>query len=1028
MLAPMSARHVCPAFIGRRDALAVAARQVAQARAGRASHLLVAGEAGIGKTRFGEAVAEPAASHGFRVLRGGCVRLGSGELPYAPIGEVLRSMAARLDPEVLVAVVADDDLVLGRIAPALRSDGAATIAAGPTPAARARVFTSLLGMLQRLSELAPVLLVVEDLHWADSASLDSLSFLLRSLHDERVAMLLTFRSDELHRHHPLRPWLGEVERLPTVARLELPPLRDDETRELVAAIVGGEPPDGLADRIHDRSDGNPFFIEELLASDGLGARSPGLPPSLRDVLLARVASVPDESQALLGVAAVAGRKVDAALLSAVAGMLPVAVDPAIEACLDRRLLVIDDDDRDGDGRPSDMLAFRHSLIREVVYDGLVPGERTRLHRAFAESLTVRALSSTSGEPGRWAEIAHHWDAARDDARAFETALRAAEEAEHAYAFTAALGQYRRALASWDRVADAEAIAGCDRIELLGRAATAAWLRGGRGQIPLLEAAIAEADARGDAPRGALLRGRLGFAQWATGEPPLADVAYREALSLLPAGPPSATRARTLAEFGQVLMLEGSDREAQRRCEEAVAMAREVGDRSVESHALNTLACVLADLGRCDRAAEAMEASLAIALDIGDPDDIGRAYENASETLAICGRDRRALELVREGVDRTTAMGMTVTYGPFISINGVVVARELGDWALAASLREAGRLEDPDPSAEAYLLARTVELAVGTGDWDVAASEIVRLGALLEQFPTEYQMTGPWASARAELALWEARPRDALEAVDAGLTRLERTEDRRYPLRLLPLGVRAAADLAEVARDRRDPRAAAEAGVVAASLRERTASAEAAVAEMDGGLAVELGAELATAAAEETRLRGASDPAAWRDAADRWRERERPYRRAYARWREAEVHLTLGDRVAATEALREAGGIATRLGARPLRDAVEALARRARIPLEPAVAEDALAEGVPALSAATELDAGDRAAAEFGLTPREREVLELVAEGLTNRQIAERLFISVYTAGVHVSRILGKLGVASRTEAAAVAYRLGMAGT
>jgi DNA-binding CsgD family transcriptional regulator len=412
----------------------------------------------------------------------------------------------------------------------------------------------------------------------------------------------------------------------------------------------------------------------------------------------------------------------------------------------------------------------------------------------------------------------------------------------------------------------------------------------------------------------------------------------------------------------------------------------------------------------------MERALAIAIDVGVPDDIGRAYHNATEILAICGRDERALELVHEGMGRARAMGMELTWGDFINLHGAVIAYGLGRWDEAARFIEAGLLEYPNPTPEIYALTRTVEFEVASGRWDAAAIQLARIGELVDGYEMEFQYTGPWSSARAELALWQKRPREAIAAVDDGLTRLERTEETRYRVRLLRYGTCAAAELAEIARDRRDPEAEAEARAVAGTLRARVAGAVAAVAEMDGGLALELTAELATTAAEETRLHGASDPAAWLQAADRWLARNRPYCRAYARWREAEALLAHGQRATATSALREAAETAAGLGAGPLMDAIAALARRARIPIAVPEPEAARPEPGP----------GDRAAAELGLTPREREVLELVAQGQTNRQIAAALYISVYTAGVHVSRILGKLGATSRTEAAAMAYRRGIA--
>ncbi len=312
--------------------------------------------------------------------------------------------------------------------------------------------------------MRPVLLVIEDLHWADSASLDAVSFLLRCLHAERIGVVMTFRSDELHRGHPLRRWLGEVERLETVGRLELGPLAPAETGELIAAILGAEPNPELVAHIHQRSDGNPLYIEELLARGDSADEDSLLSPGLRDILLARIGSVPSEAQALLSVAAVAGRRTDVAVLARVAGATQRPFDTALEACLDRHLLVAGRDGTRG------QVAFRHALVKEVAYDTILPGECIRLHRAWAEAL--EEASTRTMEPAPWAEIAHHWDAARDEPHTLEAALRAAGEGERAFASGAALAQYRRALAAWEVVPDPVSVAEFDRIELLSRAAGA----------------------------------------------------------------------------------------------------------------------------------------------------------------------------------------------------------------------------------------------------------------------------------------------------------------------------------------------------------------------------------------------------------------------------------------------------------------------------------------------------------------------------------------------------------------------------
>jgi DNA-binding NarL/FixJ family response regulator len=1020
MLSPMSGRIVSPTFVGRADALTAADQALRRSAAGRASHLLVAGEAGIGKTRFAEAVSTRSLAAGFRVLRGGCVALGSGELPYAPIGEALRGLARDLEPKALAAVVADRGPVLARITPALDPEGegsrdpglpgAGFPVRGLSDAARARLYEALLGLLGRLSTESPVLLVVDDLHWADSASLDTLAFLLRSLRHERVELLLTLRSDELHRRHPLRSWLSEIERMDNVERLDLGPLEPAETAELIAAIRGDAPGHAFAAQIQGRSDGNPFFIEELLAGDGVGRGRTGLSAGLRDILLAQVEGVRDDAKTVLDAAAVAGREVDVDLVAEVAALAPKQFDAGLDACLERHLLVVNR------GHATDRLAFRHALIQEVVEDGLLPAERIRLHRAIAEALAGRFSSSASSEPGTWAELAGHWDAAHDERRALDAALHAAEDARRAYAFEAALAQYRRALVAWELTPDPAEIAGFDHIELLTRAAEAAALSSSPAQISLLREAVAEADRGEDDMRRSLLHGRLGVALWVMGEPIEATAIYRQAVSLMPPGPASEERSWMLAGLGRILMLDGQSRESAQVLETAIAMAREVGDRRTEGNALNTLAGDLADLGRGELATALWERSFELAVEIDDPEELGRAYSNGIEMLAICGHNERALDLVPEGVERTSATGMWRAWGSSIDLHAAVIAYGLGRWSDAGSYVEAGQLQDLDPQSEAYTLVRTVPLLVGRGDWDTAATMLARIGELLGRFETEFQYTGPYTCARAELALWQGHPRDALAAIEEGLERLERTDDTRFTMRLIRLGTRAAADLAEVARDRRDA-TRTEALQVAAGLRARCQPAVAAIAEMDGGLALELAAEEATVAAEDRRLHGDRDPVAWREAAERWAARRRPYHCAYVRYREAEASLGHGDRAGATAALREADGIATALGARPLLGAIEALGRRARITLA--------SRGTMSGGAVHQVDEAAATAAELGLTAREREVLDLLARGLTNRQIADTLYISVYTAGIHVSRILGKLEVTSRTEAASKAYRLGL---
>ncbi len=380
--------------------------------------------------------------------------------------------------------------------------------------------------------------------------------------------------------------------------------------------------------------------------------------------------------------------------------------------------------------------------------------------------------------------------------------------------------------------------------------------------------------------------------------------------------------------------------------------------------------------------------------------------NLVESLYDCGDTGGAIEVAVDGIRTSDELGMADLYGHYIRLNGAVCAYAVGRWDLARTWAEEAVARAPTGwGAELYRFANTLVLHVAEGSFETVDAGLARAFDLLHA-TSGAQFIGPIHAAAAERELWRHRPLDALALAERGIDWMAATEDWVQTMRLCRVAVWAAADLGEAARATRDSGAIDDARVRLARLAARLDELEARFAGADGGR--ELAANRMTAVAEAARVEGRSEPAAWRAVAEAWEAFERPYFAAYAHWREAEAALGAGDRTAATDALRLAHSGAERLGARPLRDAIEALARRARISLsappdgtpEPAVDED-----------------------PFGLTPREREVLALVADGRTNRQIAERLFISESTAGVHVSNIIGKLGVATRGEAAAIAFRL-----
>jgi DNA-binding CsgD family transcriptional regulator/tetratricopeptide (TPR) repeat protein len=993
--------------VGRATEIAAIERALDGTAAGAPIHQLIAGEAGVGKSRMALEASAMANARGMRVLVGGCADIGDGGVPYGPIVEALRTLVRELGVDQLDAILGTARKDLARLVPSL-GPAMAMDTATQTESLQPRLLDGILGVLQRLSEVDPVLFVIEDLHWADPATRETIAFLIRQLRTDRVLLVMTFRADELHRRHPLLPWLAELDRSGRVERLDLERLDPTETGELLGAILGAPPSTDLAERIHRRSDGNPFFVEELLGAgdDAAGGR---LPPTLREVLLARIVALPERAQAVIGVAAVAGRRVDHDLLVRVAAMTEPDLLDALRTAVGSQVLVTGSAAYGTD----DDYAFRHALLQEAAYDDLLPGERQRLHRAFAEALADRGPGSGAMAAGHWAVLAYHWSAARDDQRAFEASVRAGEAAAMAFAFADARRHNERALELWSTVDGAAELAGIDRVTMLGRAAIAAWLGGdSRRSVVLRREAVSALGPDADPIRVGTELGQLGRALWTNGETEAALEACEAAVAVMPAHPPTPERARVLSGYGQILMLLDRWSESTIHCEQAIAMAREVGARGVEGHALNTLGLDLAAAGRCAEAVAALDEAIRIAREVADADDIGRGYINLGEAKRYCGDVRGALEVTREGIVVTEEVGVSRTYGGFARANGIAYAYELGEW------EEANRLVEESIQIQAwgrplrrYGLTRWVPLLVAQGD-DRAEAHLAELRTILEGFPVETQFNSPFRLAVAEAAIWRGDPDTALESIQAGLREVEDRQWVRYHLRLFHMGIRAAADVAEVSRARRD-RTGEQAAIRAGTrLWESLQPILAAVRAREHGLdSEETEAEVAMIEAERHRLLREPATTSWVDAGDRWRARENPYLRAYCRWREAEARLGDGDRTKAATALVEAHAIATRLAARPLRTAIESLATRSRLELS---TEEAVMSPV---TTATHDE-------PFGLTRRERDVLPLLVKGRTNRQIAEELFISENTAGVHVSNILGKLGASTRTEAAGIAAKLG----
>jgi DNA-binding CsgD family transcriptional regulator len=986
-----------PSFVGRAEELGRLLAVLELAEQGRPSVGLVAGEAGVGKTRLLAELAGLAEQRGVRVLLGGCMEVGDVGLPYVPFVDAFRDLGARPGEAELAAPLVAAVPSLGRLLPRSGQERAQA----PPPGdgfEQVQLFDGVLSLLVHLSELAPVLLIVEDLHWADRSTRGLVAFLVRTLRTGRICLVASYRSDELHRRHPLRPLLAELVRVPDLERVELPPFNRPELAEHLEALAGGRVPAAAVDRILARSEGNAFFAEELVAAGAVRSEV-ALPDALADVLLGRVEALSGLAQEVLKVAAVAGRRVDHRLLAAAAGRPEAELEQGLREAVASQVLVA--------GPGTESYRFRHALLQEVVYGDLLPGERSRLHARYASLLAGPWPPGANGggpagaaAAGPAAELAWHCLASHDLPGALAALVRAAADATAVSAPAEAFRHLTQAIELWDQVSGAAAVAGVDRAGLLLAAAAAANDSGEfRRATGLAREAVAAIDDGADPLRAALANERLADygLEAGTGVEEVLAACHR-AVELVPATPPTPLRARVAAGLANVLTFLRREEEARPWCDEALEVARAVGsagDEALALMALATLAMHRDDMATAraqlrdarSRAAEAGERPLelraqcslgTLELDVGD---LAAAGATLDEAVDLAGRG-----------------GLTWSpYGVEARILRCIAYYAAGDWDEAERLAVA--IDDRSPAAGS-LSAAALYVEVGRGRPE-ASERLARLAPLRDDAYVAVISDG----CGIDLALWQGDPERAAALARSTLAALDAAGKAWMLSAIWPaaLGLAAEAERAERARAAGDEATLADALDAGPVLLGRARAALARARAVGRQVGPEALAWLARAEAEAARLEGRADPDRWAAAADAFAYGY-VYEEARSRWRLAEALLAGGRRDEAIAALRAAHATAARLGAEPLRAAVEALARRARLDLGQGVG---LGQG------------------EAGLTPRELEVLRLVAAGRSNSQIADLLFISPKTASVHVSNILAKLGVHTRVEAAASAHRLGL---
>jgi DNA-binding CsgD family transcriptional regulator len=1022
----VAAVRTATAFIGRAGELARLHELMAGAAAGTSAAVLLAGDAGVGKTSLAAEFGRRARAAGALVLVGRNVDLGTGGLPYLPFAEALAQLIRDGDDEVSGGVSGEVGNEVGGAAAAMRAAREVALGVarrrpslarlvgrsadrpegrglGDADLDRLALFEAISETLSRLAAtVAPVVLVVEDLHWAEQSTRDLLRFVLSRLGSDRLLILATYRAEDLHRMHPVRTLLAELLRLPAVELIELAPFGEAELADFLAAVHGARLPAEVVRQIGERSAGNAYFAEELLAA---GPGDSALPTVLADVLLDRLERLRPSTQQLVRVASVIGsaRIEDRLLRMAAAegaGLAEPDVDAGLRDALARHILVPEGPDRFG---------FRHALLQEAGYADLLPGERVRLHAVVARLLAGRAAEPGGGYSRALgadaAEQARHSLAAHDLPQALDASLRAAATARQRLAPGEALVQYDRALELWPVVDAARRPAGADAVTIALDAADAAGDAGLRDRaVALAGAAVASAVATADRDGERLARARLALhlytadriadSRTAAGSV-IADhdgtahggVAHRPT--------PALVLARSVV--ARALLSTGDPESALDVVRAALVEARELGLRAVEADLLITLSGADGMLGQPDAEAHLAQARAA-AEAAGDQATAMRvAYTVVVDRFEEGDLDA-AVRAIREALDAAEHAGLP--YSPYATQCRwmLVHARWMGgDPQAALDVVAEGTRRLPAVPARQLQHAALPILAARTPELALAAADELDVS---DKNPWNEPVR--WA-ARAEA---HAALGDLERSVDCVGLAIDTLDALGEPYQLVGISmstcaVAVLADLAARARSAGDTRGAEEAVAVAARFiadaRERAGRGRPRRFRM-GPEGV---AWLARLDVEQARLTG-------NDTAERWRRAVEAfdfgavYEQARCRWRWAQRLLADGDRDAAREQVTLARDLARRLGAKPLLTALDDLARRGRLdPAPPAIAAGGL------------------------LTARERDVMRLVAQGLTNRAIGEQLFISEKTASVHVSNVLTKLSASGRAEAVAIATRDGL---
>ncbi|WP_219632351.1 helix-turn-helix transcriptional regulator [Haloechinothrix aidingensis] len=996
-------------LIGRRTELRLLVDALERAHNGDACGILLSGEAGMGKSRLVAELGRRATEYGALVLTGRCVDMSEGSLPYLPFSDALAPLAIPESGELRGVLRARP--ALGRLFPQLVQPTPATADSSPftvehetmrRPNAeqdigQLQLFDAVVHALTELADERLVVLVVEDLHWADSSTRDLLAFLCARLRSQRLLLLATYRHDDVHRRHPLRPLVAELSRAGRVDRMELSALSADDAHAFIAAISDGQLAGDTAANIVRRAEGNAFFLEELVAS---GAESEHeVPAGLAEVLLARVERLPAVARQLIRVISVAHGGVAHGALSDVAGIDELELESALREAVQHGVLVVD----------NGYYAFRHALLREAVYADLLPGERTRMHAAYARRLVGMRRSGVA------AQLAYHSFESNDLPTALEASLRAAQEADALGAPGSALQHIERALRVWDAVPPERRPDDVTELELTRKASRIAGVAGepdrsisyARAAVDLLSEPSAAQVSGEEAAKIHLRLGRALLGMTASLDE-AASVIDR-AWDLVADAEPSHTRTWVLAVRARILRGRGKFEESLASAQGALAEARTYDLGGAEADSLITIGRLAEHGGDSTAAREYLRTaqhkaaeSHAVGTEMMARYYLGLGYEERGEL-------DEAVAVFDDAVARGASIGAGLTtYGVESRVRQLHLRYVRGEW---------GGIDAAEPNRNALSSITAASLAgpiahvlAGQGRFEDALRLVEEMRPHVR---VELLIAIAAAAVGTDVAFWQGEYSVAVRRAEEGIAWF----DEHVPgllacVRVAALGIAAAASQAGEHRLRLDRAGEHDAVGAGERLLAHTRSVlDTRAGEVDPapGTAIRpVGPEALAwqvrAEAEATRLRGSSDAGLWAKAVEAFGYGP-VYDQAVCRWRCAEALLDAHDAEPAAEQLAEAHAVAERIGAVPLRDAVRATAARGRVTL-------------PGRQA-------PRAAGTGPLTERERAVLELVALGRTNRQVGAELYISEKTVSVHLSRTMAKLGASRRAEAVALAYDRGL---